>query len=130
MSLFRFCLKLNRLIDQIMFIDFILLSHPYDKSLGDAQSFNFTFFIFYKGKTARRLRNDQIAKYSKENTYQNKQVLCDSGKVQINRKSTRVCKEMQASQKEGIHLISNYYQGCQNGPRSPQSLYLTYETVY
>ena len=47
MSLFRFCLKLNRLIDQIMFIDFILLSHPCDKSLGDAQSFNFTFFISY-----------------------------------------------------------------------------------
>ena len=54
-SLFRFCLKLNRLIVQIMFIDFILLSHPYDKSLGDAQSFNFTFFQFYKRKTARRL---------------------------------------------------------------------------
>ena len=38
-----------------MFIDFILLSHPYDKPLGDAQSFNFTFFQLYKRKTARRL---------------------------------------------------------------------------
>ena len=43
------------MIDQIMFIDFILLSHPYDKSLGDAQSFKVTFFQFYKRKTARRL---------------------------------------------------------------------------
>ena len=38
-----------------MLIDFILLSHQYDKSLGDAQSFNFTFIQFYKRKTARRL---------------------------------------------------------------------------
>ena len=54
-SLFRFCSKLNRLVDQIMFIDFILLSHPYDKSLGVSQSFNFAFFQFYERKIARRL---------------------------------------------------------------------------
>ena len=45
-------------IDQIMFIGFMLLSHPYDKSLGDAQSFNFTFFQFYKKKTVHRLVSD------------------------------------------------------------------------
>ena len=45
------CLKSNSLIDQITLIDFILLSQPYDKSLVDAQSFNFPFFHFYKTRT-------------------------------------------------------------------------------
>ena len=37
---FVFVLKMNSVIAQITFIDFILLSQPYDKTLRDAQSFS------------------------------------------------------------------------------------------
>ena len=48
--------KLDSLIEHATFIDFSLLSQPYEKFLGDVQSFNFPVTLILRKNSCNRIR--------------------------------------------------------------------------